>query len=447
MPIQMNSLLIISFAGAHFRSIAEFAFVGVNLVVLVFFAVCVLYLVILLLAAVPLRGRVTSLAPGEKTGIATAAIGQAGSPRLALLLPAHNEEMVLDAALKSLGGIDYPADRFRIVVIADNCTDRTAEIAAANGAVVLTRFNDLEIGKGYALEWALKELFAAGARGDFKLVEIADFDGIVVLDADTLVSPNLLTAFAAGLARGEKAMQVRYEVLNSGDSWRTKLMSCALALVHIVKPLGREHLELSDGLKGNGMCFARNVVESVPWSGASITEDIEYTLRLCRAGYRVAFLPDAAVWAQMPVTGAQAASQRQRWEGGRYQLLFGVAPRLVMEALRKRSLVLLDRGMELIIPPFAEMFAIPLVFLALCGTALGLTGWPWAAGLAWAWIAILGLQAGYLFGGLWVARVPRSVAISVLAAPIYIVWKFGLYAVMAVGRSAGGWKRTERRKI
>ena len=269
----------------------------------------------------------------------------------------------------------------------------------------------------------------------------------MILDADTFVSPNLLTSFDQALHRGERVVQARYDVLNTGDSWRTRLMSCALALAHVDKPLGRERLRLSDGLKGNGMCFARDIVVSVPWSGESVTEDIEYTLRVCRAGHRVAFAPDACVWAQMPTTGAQAASQRQRWEGGRYQLVFKVAPRLLRESARSNSRLLRDRAIELLVPPFAEMFALPVVFGGVCALCGLLFHWRAAALLAGCWALILGLQAVYLLGGMYIARVPARVVLSLLCAPFYIVWKLGLYVVMALGRGAGGWKRTERHEL
>ena len=242
-------------------------------------------------------------------------------------------------------------------------------------------------------------------------------------------------------------MQARYEVLNVNESWRTRLMSCALALVHIVKPLGREHLGLSEGLKGNGMAFVREICETISWSGASITEDIEYSLRLCRDGYRVQFVPEAAVWAQMPTTAAQSRSQRQRWEGGRYHLMFSVAPKLFRESLVRRNRILRDRAIELWIPPFAEMFALPILFLGislLCGS---LGGVSFARHMALIWGILLLLQALYLFLGMWVARVPASVALSILAAPFYILWKFGVYGTMLLHRSAGGWKRTERKEL
>ncbi len=431
----------------HFASWAEGLFALALLIPFLFFAGCALYLLRLALYAAGRRGDVLSLAPtGAEDGLQNRNESAAGRKRFAVLIPAHNESLVLGAALGSLNRLDYPADAYRLVVIADNCTDDTAEIAAKRGATPLIRFNDAEIGKGYALEWALQELGVGGEAKNSVLPDF-DFDAVVILDADTQVSPNLLTAFEAGLNAGQGAMQARYEVLNVGESWRTRLMSCALALAHIVKPLGREQLRLSDGLKGNGMCFARPVVAAVAWSGASITEDIEYTLRLCRAGVRIAFLPGAAVWAQMPTTGAQSVSQRKRWEGGRYQLLTKVAPQLLIEGFRKRDRILRDRAIELIIPPFAEMFALPIVLLGVSIAFALATGWRSAQIYAGGWLAILFSQAVYLFGGLWVARVPARVALSLFAAPVYIVWKIGVYGVMAVSRSAGGWKRTERREL
>ena len=431
----------------HFASWTEAVFALVLLLPFLFFAGCAFYLLRLAAYAAGRRGAVVPLRPteaGDKAAGRTES--DAGRKRFVVLIPAHNESLVLGAALDSLNQLDYPADAYRLVVIADNCADDTAAIATKRGARALIRFNDAEIGKGFALEWALQEL---GIGGEAKIAPFADFDfeAVVILDADTQVSPNLLTAFEAGLNAGKGAMQVRYEVLNAGESWRTRLMSCALALAHIVKPLGREQLRLSDGLKGNGMCFTRPVIEEVAWSGASITEDIEYTLRLCRAGVRISFVPEAAVWAQMPTTGAQSVSQRKRWEGGRYQLLTKVAPQLLLESFRKRDRILRDRAIELIIPPFAEMFALPILLLCLSAGFAFITGWRSAQWYAAGWLIILFLQAVYLFGGLWVARVPIRVALSIFAAPVYIVWKIGVYGVMAVSRSAGGWKRTERREL
>jgi cellulose synthase/poly-beta-1,6-N-acetylglucosamine synthase-like glycosyltransferase len=450
----------IDWAGLHFASWFEVVFALLMGIPLAFFAMCILYLFRLLFAAAmsrkqvallerPGAGSETPVTPTGKTQIdaRTPIIASSDHRRFAVLIPAHNEELLLGAVLDSLHDLDYPRGYYHLIVIADNCTDRTAAIARDHGAVTLERCNRDLIGKGYALEWALQRLLKPHDVEPDDLREAAGFDAVVILDADTVVSRNMLRAFDDALQAGNHAAQVRYDVLNTAESWRTRLMSCALALAHVVKPLGREYFKLSDGLKGNGMCFSREVVEQVPWSGESITEDIEYTLRLCRAGYRIAFLPQAAVWAQMPTTGAQATSQRKRWEGGRYRLLFTVGPGLLVESWRSRNRLLRDRAFELIIPPFAEMFALPILLMTLCLILGVLAGWRLVMTLALIWSIILAAQAIYLFVGMWVARMPISVSLSLLYAPVYIAWKFGVYALMAVTRSAGGWKRTERHEL
>lgn len=357
--------------------------------------------------------------------------------RLCVLIPAHNEELLLGAVLERLRGLEYPPESYHVVVIADNCTDGTAEVARAHGAEVLERKDPARRGKGYALDWALGLL----------LRNPCPFDAFVLLDADSVPSPNFLAVMNAALEQGHPVIQAHYDVLNVQESWRTRLMACALALAHYVKPLGRNYFGLSDGLKGNGMCFSREVLERVPWSGESITEDIEYTLRLVREGIRIEFAPEAVVWAQMPTTGKQAATQRQRWEGGRYALL-RQALGLLGQGVRRRSLMLFDRAVELLIPPFAELFTLPLVFSVLAGVWLWLAPESAAARyLLWSWVGVLTLQVLYLAVGLIVARVPLSVASALLFAPGYILWKFCIYGAMWMRRGTGGWVRTERQAL
>ena len=412
---------------------------------LLYCAACILYLLHLTLHALLLRKRLLPLAPSSATEAPPTPASIDNPTRFVLFFPAHNEELILGKVLDGLKPLDYPASAYRVVVIADNCTDSTVEIAHSKGVLVWERVNPDERGKGYALNWAIDRLLKVESASSDSV--LAGFDAIVVCDADTILSLNLLQAFHESLIEGGKVLQARYEVLNVDESWRTRLMSCALALVHIVKPLGREHLRLSEGLKGNGMAFAREVVERIPWSGASITEDIEYSLRLCREGYRVQFVPAAAVWAQMPTTAAQSKSQRQRWEGGRYSLLFSLAPRLLAESLRTRSRILRDRAIEMFIPPFAEMFALPVLLLGLNLGISRLFHFPSVSYFTVAWVFILVLQGMYLAGGLWIARVPAKIAVSLLGAPFYILWKFGVYGALLVKRSTGGWNRTERRQL
>jgi 1,2-diacylglycerol 3-beta-glucosyltransferase len=130
--------------------------------------------------------------------------------RFDVIVPAHNEAAVIGRVVTSLQKLDWPPERFRILVVADNCTDDTAEIASDAGAVVLQRHDPNLRGKGYALRYAF------GRSSDEGYAH-----AVVVVDADTDAMPNLLEACAARIEAGADAVQVHYGVRNPHDSWRT----------------------------------------------------------------------------------------------------------------------------------------------------------------------------------------------------------------------------------
>ncbi len=364
---------------------------------------------------------------------------------LIVLVPAHNEALVLDASLASLTQQDYPASSYEIVVAADNCTDSTAEIARARGATVWERANTEERGKGYALDWAIAQLLARPVPPD----------AFIIMDADTWAAPNFLSHVNARLAsqtdaRGLCALQGRYGVLNTAEGWRAALMSAAFDLVNHVRPLGRDRLGLSVGLKGNGMAFTRETLARVRWHGDSLTEDLDFALDLARTqNLRVGYAPEARVWAQMPTGGAQAASQRKRWEQGRRRSVRALALPLLWEGLTRGRPLLIDSALDLLLPPLAELAALLLFWLALIGFGIAHHFLPhpsvWKAAGA---IASAGLSV-YVLGGLRVAGASRDAYLALLRAPFYMAWKL---ALAATGRRANSgapdaapeWVRTAR---
>lgn len=367
--------------------------------------------------------------------------------RTVVVIPAHNEEWVLGATLDSLNDQDYPRDRYQVVVVADNCSDGTVAVAATYGARVLERQDVSRRGKGYALEWAFARLLA----------EPESADAFVIIDADTWVAPDFLTCMTAQLAakqdaRGCCALQGRYGVLNGKEGWRAALMAAAFDLHNHVKPLGWDRLGLTVGLKGNGMAFTRAVLERAPWQGHSITEDIDYGLDLLyHHGIRVRYVPHAEVRAQMPVTAAQGASQRERWERGRYRLLRQRVWPLAQAALIRRDLRLADSACALIVPPLAELAGMLLLLavMVVVGRIANLLPIPnvWAGALI---LTILGLCT-YVTGGLLVSGAPISAFAALLWAPWYALWKFGLYTLSLLRTSsrpgAAEWVRTERAPV
>jgi cellulose synthase/poly-beta-1,6-N-acetylglucosamine synthase-like glycosyltransferase len=356
----------------------------------------------------------------------TPARNQAPTHRFLFLLPAHNEERLLPGLLENVRQLEYPSSLYAVHVVADNCTDRTAAVARAGGAVVHERFDTTQIGKGYALQWLLQRIWASGEP----------HDAVIVLDADSVVSSNFLTIMDARMARGERAIQAYYAVRDPEQSWSASLRSVALAALHYPRPQGRSVLGGSTGLKGNGMVFARDIAMQHPWP-VSLTEDIEYHMALIMAGERVMFAPDAVVWAEMPGTLAASHTQNVRWERGRMEMIRRYVPELLAAALRRRSFLLFDAAIEQLIPPFSilAMAGVAVLFGALLlGSMLGM-------GLA---IFILAGQAVYVLNGLMLAGVPRKVYQALLYAPLFIVWKLWLYVRVLLGFDRGGWVRTAR---
>jgi hypothetical protein len=266
------------------------------------------------------------------------------TPRLKfdVIIPAHNEEAGIARTVSNLSRVDYPVELRRIVVVADNCSDATAERAREAGATVLERHNKELRGKGYALQLAFERSLADGFA-----------DAVVVVDADTEVTSNLLHAFGLRLEAGAQAVQAHYGVLNPHASWRTQLMAVSMALFHKVRSLGRERLGASCGLRGNGMCFTHAIIRQVPHDAFSIVEDLEYGIRLGQAGQRVHYAWEAEALGEM-VSGEKASrSQRRRWEGGRAAMMRKFGPPLLGEGLRKGDKVLVDLAMDLLVPPLS----------------------------------------------------------------------------------------------
>ncbi len=351
--------------------------------------------------------------------------------RFDLVVPAHDEAAGIAATVGSLLQVDWPAAQRRVVVVADNCSDDTAARARAAGATVLERRDATLRGKGYALAHAFERCLADGRA-----------DAVVVVDADTVVSPNLLQAFAARLEAGATALQARYGVRNPEASWRTRLMALALSLFHDVRSLGRERLGLSAGLRGNGMCFSTRLLRQVPHHAFSVVEDLEYGIRLGLAGHRVHYVDEATAVGEMPTGSRASATQRRRWEGGRAAMARRFAGPLLRGGLVRRDAVLLDLAIDLLVPPLSRLVAVATLgsSLALAWTlvtgAVPAGAWPW-----WASLAALGLYVvrGCVASGLGL----RGVG-SLAWAPVYLVWRLRATTAPSPGLV---WERTPREPV
>ena len=350
--------------------------------------------------------------------------------RFDVFVPAHNEEAVIARTVANLLRLDWPADRFRVIVIADNCSDATSSIAAQSGARVFERTNLEQRGKGYALKHAF-ERSAAEAWAD----------AVVVIDADAEASANLLEAFAARIERGACAVQAHYGVLNPFASWRTRLITIAKAAFHIVRSRARERVGVSCGIRGNGWCVTHALLAQVPYRAFSLTEDLEYGIELGLAGFRVQYADEAHSDADM-VSGEQIArKQRQRWEHGRFELVRAKSAMLLRAAVLMRSAVCLDLAFDLLVLPLSYVTLNVCALVALAGVA----AWWLPAMHTWLWFG-LGCAASlilYVLRGWQLSGIGAQGLLDLARAPGFLLWKILL---MMRRRTSDEWVRTDREK-
>jgi len=353
--------------------------------------------------------------------------------RFAILIPAHNEELSLERTVRSLQQLDYPREMYDIVVIADNCTDPTAAIGRKLGAEVYERTDRNLRGKGYALRWMF----------DILMKKKPAYDAYIVIDADSVASRNFLRVMNFHLERGARAIQCNDMVEPHPEAWVSEVIRFGFTLYNFVRPMGRKPLGFSAGIRGNGMCFSRSLLEEYPWNTYSLNEDLEYGLRLLADGIIVRFAPEALVHALMPTTTKNAESQRSRWERGRFPVIRKYTPRLIAASVRTFSLRPLDGLIELLTPPFVNLFG-GLVVMTGAHALLAAAGYTGAflPGLAWGGLVVAALL--HVFLGLAAARADRGLYRAMLFIPRYAVWKILLYLKLTRKRGTEEWVRTAR---
>ncbi|WP_228431375.1 glycosyltransferase family 2 protein [Baekduia soli] len=344
-----------------------------------------------------------------------------------MLVPAHDEAGGIADTVRSLTAQDHPADLRETIVIADNCSDATARVAADAGATVWERIDPERRGKGQALAWAIGRL----------TTERPAADAVAIVDADCIASENLLGVMAGRLAAADAAVQCGYVVANAEASPESALRTAGFLLMHDVRAGGKQALGLSTGLFGTGMAFAMTTLRRVPWESTSITEDTEYHLRLIDAGLRVAYAGDAHVASEMPTSAAAAREQHLRWEGGNAALARGTAPRLLAKGIMNRSPQHVHAALERWVPPQSLLLAATLA--ATAGSAVSGSSRGRRFGLA-----TLAGQGLYVVGGLVAARAPSAVWRALVHAPRLVLRRLAVMTSMVRRGAPTEWVRTAR---
>lgn len=347
-----------------------------------------------------------------------------------ILIPAHDEESVIEDTILSLKALTYPKKDYQIVVIADNCSDNTATIAKKNKVKVVERFDESKKSKGYALEYAMDNL---------KILEKdVIHHSVVVIDADTLTDPKLLDKLAKEHANGSDWIQCYYTVRNPEDSNYSKMLTVAFALFNGSWQLGTHLIGLGASFRGNGMSFNVLGLKRHPFKVYGLTEDLEFSWTLRCRGEKVCFLKEARVFGEMVTKQDSAAkSQRIRWEQGRKEL----KSKFFRPILENKDLNIYEKSLyivDLFMIPLTKFFGI-IITINIIGIFLYSNSHISFFILIICFFYFL-ISVAYILTPFFKLNLPIAYLGSLLQLPKYVFWKL----ILLFKKDQKNWIRTKR---
>ena len=235
--------------------------------------------------------------------------------KYAILIAARNEKAVIGNLLDSIKRQDYPQDYLTVFVVADNCTDNTAEIARNMGAVCYERFNDTQKTKGFALQFLFENI-----KKDYG---IDSFEGYFIFDADNLLNSDYISRMNDAFDSGEKIITSYRNTKNFDENWVASTYA-----IHWLRSIrfghrARSVLGLATNIQGTGFLFANELV-SDGWKYTSLTEDRAFTADAVVKGYPITYNDAAEFYDEQPTKLKVALRQRLRWSKGHLMAFFEV---------------------------------------------------------------------------------------------------------------------------
>lgn len=277
--------------------------------------------------------------------------------RFMAIIPAHNEEAVIQNLIESLKAQDYPQELLDIYVIADNCTDNTAQIAKEAGAIVYERFDPEKRTKGYAMQWFLAQ----------KIEEDAPYDAFCVFDADNIVDKEFIKNMNKKLCQGEEVVQGYRDIKNPTDNWITAGYAIFYWTMNRFYHLARYNLGLSPLINGTGFMVKFDIIKPEGWNTQTLTEDIEFSLKNIIKGRKLGWAVDAKVYDEQPLGFVQSWKQRSRWTVGHIQCIQYYTKDLALAVKKYKTLMNFDGFLYIIgsIPMFILTLALLVINFAL----------------------------------------------------------------------------------
>ena len=372
--------------------------------------------------------------------LAISAIRSAASPdihrrspstRFRIVIPAHNEASVIGATVTRLLTIDYPGHLFSIHIIADHCSDNTAEAARHAGAVVHERNEGPRTGKGAALSWLFQSI-----------LEKEQCDAVVIFDADTRVDPGFLRVMDGRLAQGDQVIQGQHVISNPNQGWFSALTWAMFLIDNRFQNLGRYNLGWSAKNMGDSICFRVDVLLQLGW-GEGLTEDYHLRHKLLLNGIRIVYESAAVGCGEAPITWSRARAQRARWLRGTRDTSQHYVKHLLREGLKRRNLALLDGALQAIFPSYSTLSLLALIVFAIHVAIDYFIGPIFPGPLIGSWAAMVVTLLIYPLVGLALERAPARAYIAILLGPYFILWRTWLALISRFGRKQVTWIRTE----
>lgn len=285
------------------------------------------------------------------------AVGQV-RPHIAVLIPAHNEGAGLLPTISDVQTQLRLGDR--LLVVADNCTDDTAKVARSAGAEVVERKDPEKVGKGYALDWGVRQLQAHPP------------DIVIVVDADCRLGPHVIDRLALSCHATGRPTQALYrmmETLDAQDVGIQRVAHFAWLVKTYVRPMGLAKLELPCQLLGTGMAFPWDAIHAVHLASGNLVEDLKLGLDLAASGTAPHLCHDAYVESTFPTSESGKLTQRRRWEAGSMRTLVGNVPVFLWKAMVNRNLPLFVLALDALIPPLGILTAVMVAFFLITALA------------------------------------------------------------------------------
>ncbi|MEG4802977.1 glycosyltransferase family 2 protein [Microcoleus sp. ARI1-B5] len=392
-----------------------------------FLFVDVVVLAIALIVLIPVAVLFLECSAAFLSSFGDTAKTQEPRPKVAVLIPAYNEAAGIAATISTILPQLTPQDR--LLVIADNCTDATAEIARNCGATAIERQDTERKGKGYALDFGLQSIASDPP------------EVIIMVDADCICGPDSIEKLARVAMAEQRPVQATYLMEQPPNPTpKDSISALAFLVKNLVRPSGLKQLGFPSLLTGTGMAFPWLIVRDVPLASSNIVEDMQMSLDLAIAGHPTVFCPEARVTGCLPQQQQAAKSQRTRWEHGHLQTLLTQTPRLATASVEQQRFDLMAIALDLSVPPLSLLVAIWLAAFATSILATIIGASPIPAIL----LAVQGLLILVSIVSAWAKFGRADISGStLLSVPFYILWKIPLYLGFILKRQTK-WVRTER---